>query len=244
MSARNLAQTLPDLSDPFVGSQPRREEGFSFLGDNNPLVSSTGFAEWPVARATPAGAEDDAPVSDVLAELIDEPQVPEIDRSTHENTDHPPLLDIDNISRRHADEIERLRAEHAEQIETLRQEIADREIDELSQRVSEIQDEALAQLEARVADTLGQVFGEAIAEQSIEMLCKWLKARLQQPGAVLIDLRGPSALTGKIGSKLGDAAPQIRITESESCDLYVEIDGEVLATRLGEWRMMVEDCLS
>lgn len=244
MSARNLAQTLPDLSDPFVGPHSRQEEGFSLLGDSNPLVSRAGFSEWPAVSPKAAHLGVTPSESDAVPELTVETETAEFDSPSIEIANDPQHAVVDGIKRQHLEEIERLRGEHAEQIESLRQEMADREIAELSLRIADIEGGALRQLEARVADALGQVFGDIIAEQSVEMLCKWLKARVQQPGAILIELKGPKALTEKVTAKLGDATEQVRITDAESLDLYVEIDGEVLATRLGEWRMMIEDCLS
>lgn len=244
MSAHALAETLPDLSDP--SAKPDRSSkttGFSLLGSASVGHAEAEFVQWPIAErlapeesAFPQPDSFSHPEPVEAAPVFSEAQESEIAAGALSG-------DIEELQRRHAEELANLRKEHERALEKIRVEAADQEIAEFSQRVSTVEMEVLAKLEKQVAGVLGQVFGDVIAEQSIEMLCKWLKARLQQPGAMTVELTGPQSLIDKLNNQLGEHEATVKTTESDTGDLYVEIDDEVVATRLGEWRMMVEDCL-
>lgn len=243
MASRGLSEVLSDFSAPSA-VEPRKPAGvFSLLDNRAERPSPTQFVHWPVASSVDVADPSPEPAPQFLD--VDFGEAPDFADNDSNSDDaqqlaggadeHPDQL-IDQ-------EIVQLREAHAAELARVRDEAADRELEALSSRLTGLEDALLTRLETGVAEVLANIFGDNIADESLIMLCKWLKARLVQHGLMQVEITGPKKLTDRLKQLIGDETDRYRIVESDATDIQVEIDGEILSTRLGEWRRMVEDCL-
>ena len=243
MASRGLSEVLSDFSAPSA-VEPRKPAGaFSLLDNRAETKSPTQFVHWPVASSVDVADPSPEPAPQFLD--VDDGETPVF---TVDDTDSDDALQLaGGADERPVElmdqEIAQLREAHAVELAMARDEAADRELDALSGRLTGLEDALLTRLETGVAEVLANVFGNKIADESLVMLCKWLKARLVQHGLMQVEITGPKQLTDKLKQLIGDETDHYRVVESDAIDIQVEIDGEVLSTRLGEWRRMVEDCL-
>ncbi len=243
MASRGLSEVLSDFTAAPAGERRQHTGAFSLLGNQADRSARAEFVQWPIGSAERIRQPPDDPVphiSDIadvgFPSLAEDEQTSDGARDAVGGSDELPDRAPDQ-------EIAQLREEHAAEIARIRREVADGELGALSHRLTNLECVLLEQLEASVASVLGRVFGDEIADESLIMLCKWLKARLAQPGLMQVEISGPKELTAKLMQQLDDSTDRYRIIENDSADIRVEINGEVLSTRLGEWRRMAEDCL-
>lgn len=258
MAARALAEVLSDFAEgaDVLSAKPARD--FEPLNGVDVKPGPAEFIQWPVVPANdgePHSAEIGQPIEtidDYHATLLDlqglsSDDQPDVKEPTGADAIDPADAITDDVpepeSDQAAEEIARIRAEHAAELDQLRQEFTDRQMTEMAERLSEAENTLMQQFETGVAKSLAEIFGDRIADESLTMLCKWLKARLSQPGMMQVEISGPKELNRKLIGMLGDNSDKYRITESETVDVQIDVDGEVLSTRLGEWKKMVEGCL-
>lgn len=257
MTARALAEVLSDFSGNAESSSSGPASVFIPLKNSEAEPGPAEFVQWPVAAVNQNEVQ-----SEGLSEIVERDDgyqipfsdAPEVhpDRSAvlaetsatdqHEPSEAPDDL-LESASDHAEQEIARIRADHAAELEKVRQECADRQLAELAERFTEAEAKLLRQLETGVAKTLADLLGDRIADESLSMVCKWLKARIEQPGLQQVEISGPNELNLKLMRMLGESTDQYKITENESPDIQIDVDGEVLSTRLGEWKKMVEGCL-
>ncbi len=257
MTARALAEVLSDFSGNAESSLSGSAAVFIPLKHSEAEPGPAEFVQWPIAAVNQNEVQSDGlheqlkrdddyqtPYPETAEVYLDGSTVP---AETNDTEQHGPSEEPDNQLERstnHAEqEIARIREEHAAELEKVRQECADRQLAEFAERFAEADAGLLRQLEMGVAKTLADLLGERIADESLTMVCKWLKARIEQPGLLQVEISGPKELNLKLMRMLGESTDRYRITENESPDIQIDVDGEVLSTRLGEWRKMVEGCL-
>ncbi|MEX0346156.1 MAG: hypothetical protein AB3N20_14625 [Rhizobiaceae bacterium] len=257
MTSRALAEVLSDFAGNAESSSDGPDTKFIPLKNSDAEPDPAEFVQWPVAAVNQNELQSDE-LFDTLAQddghQTPRPNMAEVysDQSavlaeTSATEQLEPSKETDDqpdITSNHAEqEIARIREEHAAELEQVRQECADQQLAEFAERFAEAEARLLRQLETGVAKTLADLLGERIAEESLTMVCKWLKARIEQPGLLQVEISGPTELNLKLMRMLGDGTDKYRITEKDSPDIQIDVDGEVLSTRLGEWKKMVEGCL-
>lgn len=257
MTARALAEVLSDFSGDAEILQSRPVAEFRPLNNSDEDPRLEEFVQWPVAAVNQNETQSDELIG--LLEEDDDYQTdfPDTGEDQSDASSVPAASNISDqqepseLSDDHVDassndadqEIARIREDHAAELEKVRRESFDQQLAELTERFADAETGLLKQLEAGVAKTLADLLGDQIAEESLTMVSKWLKARIEQPGLLQVEISGPKELNLKLMRMLGESADQYRITENESPDIQIDVDGEVLSTRLGEWRKMVEGCL-
>lgn len=95
-----------------------------------------------------------------------------------------------------------------------------------------------------VAGILAGILNEELVRKSIEALAGRLREISGAGGALRIDVRGPVSLFEKLKIALGENVPELRYTEDNDPDLTIEIDSQIISSRIGEWRHSVEGCFS
>lgn len=95
-----------------------------------------------------------------------------------------------------------------------------------------------------VAGILAGILNDELVRKSVEALASRLQEVTRSSGALQIDVKGPVSLFEKLQDALGENMPELRHTEDGSPDLVIEIDSQIVSSRIGEWRQSVEGCFS
>lgn len=93
-----------------------------------------------------------------------------------------------------------------------------------------------------VAGTLAGILNDELVRKSVEALAGRLREISGAEGALRIDVRGSVSLFEKLKVALGENVPELRYTEDNDPDLTIEIDSQIISSRIGEWRQSVEGC--
>lgn len=230
---------LPDKPDA-IESEPQLadlEPGLSPDGPELPQELPSLPEEDPV---DPLMRQDGVPADDpVLAEAMDtfgEPQSEDIPQSVAVETESPPLdiaeTDSTDVGARSAEALH------------LQEEAESRIAGNFAAALSGAEEKLTELVCGSVAGVLAGIVNDELVRRSIEALAGRLQGIAGAGGALRIDVKGPVSLFEKLKAALGEDVPEFRYTEDDTPDLTIEVDSQIVSSRIGEWRQSVEGCLS
>jgi len=172
----------------------------------------------------------------------------------------PPTIDIDSIvaaevQKTEADVTERLSAvyehtlqaerdKHAAELAALRAELGGRAGDMIALRLAEIEAVLIQTTTAATARILAGMASDDLQRRSIDALSRAISDAIRDTDAVKIRVSGPLSLYEALRQAIGPRANGFDFRETAGFDLSVEIDGNLLETRLGEWASVVSEVIA
>lgn len=137
------------------------------------------------------------------------------------------------IEARHASEMRRQEAIWAERI-----------ADAITERFMRIEQAAVEQTGAAVAQILAPLLSEPLRTKSITRLAEKLRAVLADGAVMRFRISGPAALYHALVAQLGDTVARLDFVESDDLDLTVAIDDALYVTRLRSWSTEMQRVLA
>jgi hypothetical protein len=182
------------------------------------------------------------------------PVRPRLKASTPAQPDIPSIVAAE-VARATAILEERLAAEHEAAL------LAEREIhaEALRQAEKTFADDAAALLTQRIVDMetritdivtssaaplLAKFLSDDLQKRSIEMLAASIRTAIADGQAIGMRVQGPQSLYDALARAMPERAGSIDFTEADTLDLTVTIEGNLFATRLGEWSNAMSEFLA
>ncbi len=133
-----------------------------------------------------------------------------------------------------------------DQVETVQplEEAENQTVQHFAVALAEAEDKLTELVCSSVAGILANILNDELVRKSVEALAGRVREVTGPGGALRIDVRGPGSLYEKLKDALGENAPELCHTEDNSPDLVIEIDSQIVSSRIGEWRQSVEECFA
>ena len=144
----------------------------------------------------------------------------------------------------HSAELEELKLAHANELGSMLQNFGTSAGEAIATRMAEMESRIGEQSAAAATRILGAFLSEELQKRSLESLAQSIRTAVTDREAVRIEVRGPQSLFATLSEALGDRAGEFDFIEAPGFDLVVNIDGNLLETRLSEWAAVLSDILS
>lgn len=145
------------------------------------------------------------------------------------------------LSARHAEALAGERERHAAELESLRAEFTAKQAANLAAAIELLGQTVADRVAHDVADILSPVLDAHLTDIALKNLAALIAETVRERDAVHIAVTGPRALFDMLSERLGERAGNIAFTEGDMPGITADIDGQVLASRLGEWRSALEE---
>ncbi|MEP1206288.1 MAG: hypothetical protein ABJM29_17035 [Rhizobiaceae bacterium] len=143
-----------------------------------------------------------------------------------------------------ADELQQLRDQHAEELQRLSALHNEEVLQQLQNLQSGLVEQVGDRLELILAQSLQQLLQDRLAGESIDQLVGEIVKNIRRDGIDRIKLSGPEALTTAVTEALADHGDcQIDVQQCDSTDIVVQLNEQILSTRISDWTRKIEKAL-
>ncbi len=140
---------------------------------------------------------------------------------------------LDDLRVQHAAELEQMEAAHNNEIMSQLQDLQSGLIDQVADK-----------LEFMLVQSLEQLLQQRLSSASIEQLVSDIKHAIKTEAIDRIKLSGPANLTNAVSTALAGGTCQIDVEQSDSTDLVVRLNEQILSTRIGDWAKKIDKALN
>ncbi len=144
----------------------------------------------------------------------------------------------------HNAEIEALETAHHDQAEQLAHQLGAQAAAAIARAFDDAERRLLSHLDAAASRVLSAFLGDELQKRAVDALARTVAATLADRDAVRVRVSGPLHLSEPLANALGARAAQMEFTEAPGLDLAVDIDGNLIETRLSEWSAAIAETLA
>lgn len=138
-----------------------------------------------------------------------------------------------------AQRIQEMEALHLRQLEELRARLTQDLSQGFADAVSAVETRIAAELNCRLSSLLAPFLTEQAKKASVAAIVEELLSLILTGKLSPIKLSGPALMISDVRQAMGSAGDRIVFTDILSPDLVIEVDSQIISTRLSEW----SDCL-
>ncbi len=204
---------------------------------------------WEAFEPEPSLRLGFAPFDSVTAQTRAELFQDEEASKTTSPTDGPVITEPERTA--HGSDIEsyenRLRdLEHSHQTELvqLEKKYAVELLQKLSSQIEALGGDLGRDIGARLTRLLAPVLMDHARKSSMAALTRDLQRILSSSDIAKLTLSGPAELLDKVQEALGDSASRLQVCQNDAADVTVQIDREVLATKLSGWAAVLKEVVA
>jgi hypothetical protein len=147
------------------------------------------------------------------------------------------------LAEEHQAAFEAERQGHAEQVARLIATIGADAGSTIAEKFAEMENRIGELVTAATARILGGLLSEDVERRSLEELARIVRDAVGDRDAVRVQVRGPQSMFEALSAAVADRAKNLDFTEASGFDLSVEIDGNIIETRLSEWSAAISGIL-
>jgi hypothetical protein len=114
-------------------------------------------------------------------------------------------------------------------------------LQKMSSQIESLGSDLGRQIGGQLARLLAPVLMDHARKSSMAALTRDLQRILSSPDIAKLKLSGPAELLNQVQEALGESASRLQIFHNGSPDVTVQIDSEVLATKLSGWAAVLKD---
>lgn len=236
MPESGVSDHLPDFSDPVRHKTVRPTPLFSPLSP--PATASarpdTDLEFEPLAKSRHTGEPVPVKGEAETEGIADNWQV-EVE-AAHDSK----WEEIEKLTQSHREEIAELKRLHQAELDAVAGSLENEAIRSLAATLARFQETLANDVVSRIAAFLQDVAGDRIKQDSLAAFCEAVKANIANGENTRIEITGSKPLLDELKAGLTDAETIITFAEAETEDLTASVDDQVIVTRIGEWRRMLE----
>ena len=204
---------------------------------------------WEALEPEPSPRQDFAPFGnakgDTRAAPFQEEQAPRIIPAANgalmpapEGNHHGPFAES------YENRLRELERSHQAALTELEKKYAVELLQKLTSQIESLGSDIGRDIGAQLTRLLAPVLVDHARKSSMAALTRDLQRMLSSADVAKLRLSGPPDLIGHVQEALGEDASRLQICQNDSADVTVQIDSEVLATRLSGWAAVLKDVVA
>lgn len=150
----------------------------------------------------------------------------------------------ERLEREYEEKLTAERQRHAQELEELQKQLGQKAGETIAARFAEMEQRTVAVTTALTARILGIALTDELQNRAVERLAEIIAQAMKGREAVRISVHGTAFLCDELRKTLGERAGQVDFVESPGLDLSVNIDENIVETRLAEWSETLSEVLS
>jgi hypothetical protein len=153
-------------------------------------------------------------------------------------------LVTEELVRSHALDIQEMEERHRQELEEQQSRLTQNMSQGFADAVCAIEKRVSDELMTRLASLLAPLLTEHAQRTSVAAVVEELRSLVLSGKMTSVKMSGPASMVSKIKEAMGGAGDRITIGEERSPDVVVEVDSQIISTRLAEWSESLRAALS